>query len=193
MNNRKRQKGKTREAILRKAHQLFSENGFLSVSTASIAEKTGISHGAVFAHFPCRDDLITAVIERFGHAVVQRMHDLAEAGGSLRSMLEAHLRCLGENESFYVHLLRDLYELPPRARLHVIAVQSGVSFHISKAAETEMRGAKIKSIAPDLLFNTWLGLVHHYLINREIFTAKGSVIEAYGKKLTDHFLNLLSC
>jgi len=117
---------------------------------------------------------------------------MAEAGGSLQAMLRAHLQCLEENELFYSHLIRDLYGLPPQAQLHVIAIQSGISYHIFMAAETEVRNGKIKPIAPDLLFNTWIGLIHHYLINRELFITGGSIIETYGKKLIGHFINLIT-
>ena len=39
-----------------------------------------------------------------------------------------------------------------------------------------------------LLFNTWTGLVHHYLSQRDLFNPKGSVIRRYGDELLEHFL-----
>jgi hypothetical protein len=120
------------------------------------------------------------------------MHDLVEAGGSLQAMLSAHLQCIGENETFYSHLIGDLYGLPRQARLHVIAIQSGISHHIFRAADVEACDGKIKRIAPDLFFNTWIGLIHHYLMNRELFTTEGSIIETHSKKLVGHFINLIT-
>jgi hypothetical protein len=42
-----------------------------------------------------------------------------------------------------------------------------------------------------LLFNTWIGLVNHYLVNRELFAPGASVIERRGAELLDHFMNLI--
>ena len=43
-----------------------------------------------------------------------------------------------------------------------------------------------------LLFNTWLGLVNHYLVNRDLFADPGeSVIARRGESLLDHFMALI--
>jgi hypothetical protein len=42
-----------------------------------------------------------------------------------------------------------------------------------------------------LLFNTWIGLVHHYMVNRDLFAPEGSVIARRGKELLDHYMGLL--
>jgi hypothetical protein len=43
-----------------------------------------------------------------------------------------------------------------------------------------------------LLFNTWIGLIHHYLMNRELFAPGASVVERHGRELLDHFMYLIS-
>jgi len=43
-----------------------------------------------------------------------------------------------------------------------------------------------------LLFNTWLGLIHHYLGNRDLFAPGHSVVERHGSMLLDHFVGLLA-
>ena len=192
MNKRTTQKEQTRIAILNAAQDLFSKKGFGCVTTIEVARKAQVSHGSIFAHFSNRDELIIAAIERFGNFTVGRMHELAEKQESLRLILDAHVQCLLENEGFYSHLVRECPVLPHRAYLLVIAIQAGISHHIFLAAQREMQAGTIKSVAPDLLFTTWIGLIHHYLVNPEMFGTTKPILEEYGNKLIDHFLNLLS-
>jgi AcrR family transcriptional regulator len=192
MNKRTTQKEQTRITILNLAQDLFSKKGFVCVTTIEIAQKAQVSHGSIFAHFSNRDELIIAAIERFGNSTVGRMHELADKRKSLRLVLDAHMQCLLENERFYSNLIRECSILPHRAYLLVIAIQAGISHHIFLAAQREMQEGKIKSIAPDLLFVTWIGLIHHYLVNQEMFGTTKPILEEYGAKLLEHFLNLLS-
>jgi hypothetical protein len=41
------------------------------------------------------------------------------------------------------------------------------------------------------LFNTWIALIHHYLVNRDLFAPRRSVVRAKGRELVDHFLSLV--
>jgi len=43
-----------------------------------------------------------------------------------------------------------------------------------------------------LLFNTWIGLVHHYVCNRDLFAPGESVIARRGSVLLDHYMGLLA-
>lgn len=192
MNLRTAQKARTRAAILDAAADLFTQRGFTNVNTADVAAAAGVSHGLIFAHFPTRQDLVIAVINRFGEAAGKRLHAAVEKRSSLRGILEAHLQCLGENELLYARLIGEAQVLPDAARKTLIGLQSMISYHLYQVAEWEMRQGRIISMPNDLLFNTWLGLVHYYLLNRELFAPNGSVIQAFGKKLCNHYLRLLS-
>jgi len=50
----------------------------------------------------------------------------------------------------------------------------------------------VRPMPRHLLFNTWIGLVHHYLANRDLFTDGPSVIAAKKEELVNHFLALVS-
>jgi AcrR family transcriptional regulator len=193
MNKRSIQKERTRSEIIKAAVHLFSCYGFLNVNTASIAEDAHVSHGALFSHFSHRDDLILAVIEQFGMEMVRHIHDSLDAHRSIEKVLNAHLICIRKNEMLYTHLIREYSLLPSQVRTTLTAIQSAVSHHLSIAANTEIANKHIKKIAPDLLFNTWLGLIQHYLINRELFLndLSDSIIQIYGKRLLEHFLHII--
>jgi AcrR family transcriptional regulator len=52
-----------REALLQAAQELFAERGYRDASVDEIAERAGYSKGAVYWHFPSKDDLFFALME----------------------------------------------------------------------------------------------------------------------------------
>ncbi len=186
------QKEQTRRHILETAFNQYAQNGFAATTTAEIAKAANVSHGTIFAHFPTQEALLETVIEEFGARVSLRLHELVASNGDLREVLEAHLRGLAEFEAFYTRLVIEGQLLPPGARNIFVGIQSSISFHISQAAEKEMKAGTITPIPVHLLFNTWLGLIHYYLSNNDLFAPGESVLKRYGQDLLDYYLRLIS-
>jgi AcrR family transcriptional regulator len=189
---RETQKAATRERILDAAVLAFAAGGIADTPTAEIAARAGVSHGLIFAHFPTRDALVGAAIERIGNLIAARLHELAEQQASFRDILRAHVQGLLECETFYGRLVVEGPRLPPDARRTAIGVQSAISFHLEEAARREMAAGRLKRVAYPLLFNTWLGLLHHYLANSDLFAPGGSVLARRGPELINHFMALVS-
>lgn len=189
---RQNQKENTKRHIVEVAIQLFARDGLLATRTSDIASEAKVSHGTVFAHFSTRDLLLEAAIEEVGERIAKRLHELVDEKHGLEEVLEAHLKGIGEYEAFYTRLVSESRMLNESARNSLISIQSAISFHISKAAEDDMRTKKIKPMPIDLLFNTWLGLVHHYLVNGDLFAPNSSVIERHGKQLVEHYIKMVT-
>lgn len=93
-----------REQLLQAALELFAENGYEGTCTRHVAEHTGVTEAVLFKHFPTKQDLFEAVLERFGpgHLIrlpLEELSDLplAEAlARQVRAFLEASWehRCL---------------------------------------------------------------------------------------------------
>jgi AcrR family transcriptional regulator len=162
------------------------------VRTLDVARAAGVSHGALFKHFPSREALIEATIQLVGRRLTDRLHELARARAGLRPALTAYLECVGEFESLYARLVTEVPHLPKRARRTWVGIQSAVSIHVSQALAEDERKGTIRSMPLHLLFNTWTGLVHHYLSQRDLFAPRGSVIARCGKELLEFFLDLVS-
>jgi AcrR family transcriptional regulator len=188
---RKKQKERTRKHIIETALQCYAKYGLISTRTSDIAEAAKVSHGTIFAHFSTQETLLNTVIEVFGSRVSLRLHELAATNSSLRDILEAHIGGLKEFESFYTRLVMECRLLPPDARNTFIMIQSAISFHISQAAEKEIEKGYISTRPIYLLFNTWVGLIHYYLANNDLFAPGGSVLERYGQLLIDHYMSLI--
>jgi AcrR family transcriptional regulator len=192
MPRRKEQKELSRARILDAAYRLFSRQGLAATTTLEVARRAKVSHGLVFAHFPTREALVTAVVAEFSERVVVRIHALVEARAALKDVLAAHLAGLAQHEAFYARLVTEGTSLPALARATLIGIQSATAHHIAEAAEREMETSRIRRMPIHLLFNTWLGLVHHYLVNRDLFAPGESVLERRGTELLEHYLYLLA-
>lgn len=185
------QKQQTRTLLLQTALELMAEQGIAATRTIDVAESAGVAHGTVFVHFPTREDLITAVVAEHADQIAGRLHELAGDGAGVRDVLAAHLAGLAEHEAFHSRLVMEGPLLPPYARATLLGIQSAISAHLAQAAEREMATGAIRTMPVYLLFNTWLGLVHHYLSNRELFAPGQSVVERWGPTLLDHYVGLL--
>jgi hypothetical protein len=81
--------------------------------------------------------------------------------------------------------------LPESARNNLTVIQSAIAFHLIQAAEREIAAGTIRPMAPHLFFNTWIGLLHHYLANNDLFAPGESVLARYGPTLMQHFLAII--
>lgn len=190
---RQEQKAATRERLVDSAMTLFARKGILQTTTADIARAIGMSHGVVFLHFPKRDNLVIAVIDEFARRLAAEFRRALERDLGLRAVLEAHLLALSEFEPFYARLVTEAPLLPPKVRSTLLLVQAAVAHRIEQAVARE--GGRVRSFERHLLFNTWIGLVHHYLVNRDLFlvgdAAGASVIAEQGDALVRHFMTLV--
>lgn len=71
-------------------------------------------------------------------------------------------------------------------------IQSTISFHISIAAEKEIEQGSIRKIPMHLIYNTWIGLIHYYITNGDLFSPNGSVLKQYSHELLQHYINLIT-
>jgi AcrR family transcriptional regulator len=71
----------TRNKILVAATRLFARQGYHRTSMTDIATAIGMTQGAVFHHYPTKDALLRAVIERLGRGL-EAYRDCVEVPGS---------------------------------------------------------------------------------------------------------------
>lgn len=185
------QKEQTRKMIIQIARQQYAQNGIMATRTADIAKAAGVSHGTVFSHFATQEELLNTVIEEFGMTVSQRLHELASTNVELKEVLQSHLAGLMEFEDFYTRLVIEGRLLPQSARISLAMIQSSISFHMSQAAELAMDKGIIEEYPIHMLFNTWIGLIHHYLANSDLFAPEDSVLRRYGQEILDYYMKLI--
>jgi len=192
MQNSKRQlqKGLTRKKIIEAAFKIYAENGFTS-STSTIAKEAGVAHGSVFLHFPTLNDLLTYIVKDFANTLSAKLHNLSQINDNIEDFLDAHIDILSEYEDFYTRLIAEMALLPKEAKATFTTVQTGLFFNFNKIMNREIEDGILKRLPPHILFNTWLGLIHYYLQNKELFTPDGPVLQRYKKQLIFTYCELM--
>ncbi len=185
--SRSQKKEQTKAVLMDTAYKIFSEKGIQAARMSDIAAAAKVSHGTVFLHFNTQEAFIAEVVQYYCSQIAARTHELSEGCHTLRELLSAHLDAISQYESFYKRLVLESRMLPLEARDAFITVQSAISFHFSMVLEKE----GVTSLPPNILFNMWVGLVHYYLMNDDLFSPEGHVITRYKTTLTDAFLSLL--
>src|ERR1700733_5717532 len=77
-----------RAALLNAASRLFRERGIDGVGVADIARAAGLTHGALYAHFPSKEVLAA---EAFSHGFAANMAEARAGAGDQRPQFEDYL------------------------------------------------------------------------------------------------------
>jgi AcrR family transcriptional regulator len=188
---RKEQKEQTKRSLIVAAANLFAQEGISATATADVAKSLKLSHGTVFLHFPKRDDLVLAVIDDFGARLSSELQKSIGNESRLERILRAHLNTLAEFEDFYFRILTELHLLPDSIRSTIFMLNSAVSWKMFEAAAPMIKAGQIKKLDRASFFNTWIALVHYYVINRDQFCTRRPILSEVGEMLVKHFLNLV--
>lgn len=189
--SRQEQKEKTRTGLVERAEALFAKHGIGGTTTAEVAKALKVSHGTVFIHFATRDDLVLAVVERFGERLSEALGRRLTAELPLRELLRAHLAVLAEFEDFYLRLISESQSLPKRVRAIQYAMNSALSYQFFHAAKEPMRAGEIKKLEQAVFFKTWMALIHYYIMNRDLFSEKTPVLRELESEILRHFYLLI--
>ena len=92
----------TREMLLSRARQLFTQKGYAEASTDELVRRAKVTKGALYHHYANKLELYRAVVVDMEREVVARIKAAAEAnsdsGGRLRAVCRAYLdACIDAN------------------------------------------------------------------------------------------------
>jgi AcrR family transcriptional regulator len=82
----------TKDRLIGAAIDLTSEGRDRNISIRAIARKAGVTEGAIYRHFPGKDDLLQESYERIAAKLLEEKADLLERGGSFESLLRGWIR-----------------------------------------------------------------------------------------------------
>ncbi|HWG28719.1 TetR/AcrR family transcriptional regulator [Actinospica sp.] len=100
----------TRQRLLEAAIECLAEHGWAGSTVAVVAERAGVTRGALQHHFPTREDLFTAAIE---HVAVERLAYLRGKQATLPA------RGPARTEAVVDMFVRMYMDQPFRAALHL--------------------------------------------------------------------------
>jgi AcrR family transcriptional regulator len=82
---------RTRAALLKGARELFAAQGFAQTGREEIAERAGVTRGALYHHFASKTEVAAAVVDELEAELVDLVVGAALAGDGVREQL--HLGC----------------------------------------------------------------------------------------------------
>ncbi len=82
----------TRERLMDAAFELIREGGYAGASVGAIAERAGLSAGALYRHFPSKVDLVCALFQRVADQQLGLMRHAGDEAGGWLDRLDAVLR-----------------------------------------------------------------------------------------------------
>ncbi len=168
------------EAVLRAASKVFLAYGFSAATTDMIQCAAGVSKSTVYAHYPNKEALFVAVIERQCALMAQRLSGIAFQRGNLRQTLTAlglvYLETVLEPDALalfrvvaaeaprFPQLARRFYRAGPQA------VSSRATEYLAQAARAGEVDLTITGV--DTAAHAFIGLVRneshlHYLMHPE--------------------------
>ncbi|WP_112465479.1 TetR/AcrR family transcriptional regulator [Streptomyces triticisoli] len=130
----------TRQRLLQSAVECLAEHGWAGSTVSVVAERAGVSRGAVQHHFPTREDLFTAAVEYVAEERSTALRALFPQGAA------------GDRHAVVAALV-DLYTGPLfRAALHLWVAASNEDQLRPRVTELEARvGRETHRIAVELL------------------------------------------
>jgi AcrR family transcriptional regulator len=78
-----------RERILQTAEQLFYRDGYRAVGVDTIVDEAGVAKMTLYRHFPSKDDLIAAYLDRTDRRLLEWIDELIAPHPDPRAALEA--------------------------------------------------------------------------------------------------------
>ncbi len=101
----------TRETILQVASRLFARQGYTATSIRQIAEETGIGKATIYHHFPDKQAIAWALLERHA-AKIQEMLNKVQAEPEprqrIQTAVEESLRFLNESSAILQIVRREI-------------------------------------------------------------------------------------
>lgn len=108
-----------KDAILDEATRLFAERGYAACSMADLAECVGLRKASLFHHFPSKDDLYGAVLERLMRTLSETIAQSISAGPleeQLDRMSDGMVSAFGEQPFAARIVAREMMDWGPFAR-----------------------------------------------------------------------------
>lgn len=182
---RDERKARSREAILSTARELIAAGGLAATSTQKVALAAGLSHGALFVHFPRREDLLAALVAAFA---ADFEADLGPPAAGLDAELALQLERLGAQETLYTRLLAEETALPAPARESLRALERALAARVAAAFAADRPRLGLRALSPRLVAAAWLAMLQRALLRGET----GAALPEWGGEIRRFLLELVA-
>lgn len=167
LNERQRQKQRTRQQLLEAAKRVIQSRGFSRMTTRSIADEAGVAVGTVFVHFPDMSALAEELLdERIGATIEKAFQTIPPRADFIQRLLHVFNKILKSyareadlsREYLTASLFRSHPDGPSAQRL--TAFRGWVMSEVSQA----VAAGTLKKIDPALAFSAAFSLYFGVLV-----------------------------
>lgn len=92
-------RARTRAALLEAARQLIRERGYDRTTLQAVAERAGMTSGAIYGNFRNRDDLFVALGQAYWAPVKPKIRPDSTFAEKMRALAEAYVAAIPEREA----------------------------------------------------------------------------------------------
>jgi AcrR family transcriptional regulator len=187
-----RDKEQTRERILEAAERLFAEKGFHETAMDEIVETARISKGGVYFHFPSKERLYFAMLDRLADALQREVeHEISRRRGAVEKVqgaLEVVLKNLASRRRLAQIILRQGYGLGPRFERKRLEIYSRFAQLIREHLDNAVAEGSIPLLNTEITAYVWLGAINE-LVLRWLYTGQPDPLKESLPALLEVFLH----
>ena len=165
----------TREQIITAAHDLFVGQGYHGTSMRQIAGRADVALGGLYNHFPSKEAVFEAVLERY-HPYREVLPAMLEAQGAtveemIRSAAKEMVDAIRRRPKFLNLMFIEIVEFNSIhiqelfARIFPTAVQIAQRFQ-------QVGGDRMRPISSPMIIRSFLGLFFSFFITEFVFSPK---------------------
>ncbi|MDG0865976.1 TetR family transcriptional regulator [Candidatus Lucifugimonas marina] len=163
------QRTQTRERILEAAETVFADNGYHDALIDEIGKRTSMSKGGLYFHFPSKEDLFFAVMDRLANKLVRRAEKAAGKAESpleaAEAALDAVLSALSVQKRLARLLITQGYSMGNAFEAKRAEMFDRFAGVIKKHLDEAARARQIDQIDTDLASRVWLGAVNEVVVH----------------------------
>jgi len=164
-----KQRSKTRERILESAELVFADNGYHDALVDEIGRRTSMSKGGLYFHFPSKEDLFFAVMDRLANKLVRRAERAAAKADSpvdaAAAALGAVVSALSKQKRLARLLVTQGYSMGnafENKRTEIFDRFAGV---IRQRLDEAVEAGEIDELDTGLAARVWLGAVNEIVVH----------------------------
>jgi AcrR family transcriptional regulator len=163
------QRTQTRERILEAAETVFADNGYHDALVDEIGKRTSMSKGGLYFHFPSKEDLFFAVMDRLANKLVRRADKAANNADSplesAEAALEAVLNALSKQKRLARLLITQGYSMGNAFESKRAEVFDRFASVIREQLDQAQEIGQIRKLDTDLASRVWLGAVNEIVVH----------------------------
>lgn len=163
------QRETTRDRILEAAEDAFGDKGYHETLVDDIAGRTSLSKGGFYFHFPSKEDLFFAVIDRLANRLTKRAEEAADACDSPLAGADAALsevvNRLGRRRRLAKVLLVQGYSMGSAFEQKRVEVFGQFAAVIQDGLDRAVNAGEITPINTEVVARAWLGAVNEVIVN----------------------------